>query len=147
MNYLFLIFQINSPFQYTMDFGTNSTSKDINKKVTVDFQYFITLAIQKELSWKMLEFFLTDLTTTLAQSKEVIRLLVKELEISVTKSGKDVDDITFAVEYASNTEDTAAENNVIVTERNEEFTTDLSNEDNLEVFQEKYKIPISQCQP
>ena len=130
-----------------MDFGTNSTSKDINKKVTVDFQYFITLAIQKELSWKMLEFFLTDLTTTLAQSKEVIRLLVKELEISVTKSGKDVDDITFAVEYASNTEDTAAENNVIVTERNEEFTTDLSNEDNLEVFQEKYKIPISQCQP
>ena len=130
-----------------MDFGTNSTSKDINKKVTVDFQYFIMLAIQKELSWKMLEFFLTDLTTTLAQSKEVIRLLVKELEISVTKSGKDVDDITFAVEYASNTEDTAAENNVIVTERNEEFTTDLSNEDNLEVFQEKYKIPISQCQP
>ena len=69
-----------------MDFGTNSTSKDINKKVTVDFQYFITLAIQKELSWKMLAFFLTDLTTTLDQSKEVVRLLVKELESWVAKS-------------------------------------------------------------
>ena len=72
-----------------MDFGTNSTSKDINKKVTVDFQYFITLAIQKELSWKMLVFFLTDLTTTLDQSKEVVRLLVKELESWVAKSRDD----------------------------------------------------------
>ena len=52
-----------------------------NEEVRVNFKYFIQSAIQKELSWKSLAFFLTDLTTTLDKSKEVIRILVEELEI------------------------------------------------------------------
>ena len=72
-----------------MDTIINSTVKDTNQRVTVDFQYFITSAIQKEFSWKTLAFFLTDLTTTLDQSREVIRLLVQELEVWVGKASSE----------------------------------------------------------
>ena len=77
-----------------MDSILSSTVKDTNQKVTVDFQYFITSAIQKEFSWKTLAFFLTDLTTTLDQSREVIRLLVQELEVWVAKAGSENKDLT-----------------------------------------------------
>ena len=77
-----------------MDTIINSTVEDTNQRVTVDFQYFITSAIQKEFSWKTLAFFLTDLTTSLDQSKEVIRLLVQELEIWVGKASSENKDLT-----------------------------------------------------
>ena len=57
-----------------------------DEKVLLDFQYFIKSAIQREISWKSLAYFLTDLATTLNQSKQVIRVLVKELEKWVSKA-------------------------------------------------------------
>ena len=61
--------------------GTNST----NEEVKVNLKYFIQSAIQKDISWKALAIFLTDLVTTLDKSKEVIRILVQELEKWVSK--------------------------------------------------------------
>ena len=55
------------------------------EKVILDFEYFIQSAIKKELPWKSLAYFLTDLSTTLDKSKQVIRVLVQELEIWVLK--------------------------------------------------------------
>ena len=54
--------------------------------VRIDFQYFIQSAVNQELSWKTLAFFLTDLTTSPEKSKEVIKILVEELEKWVTKA-------------------------------------------------------------
>ena len=56
-----------------------------DEKVILDYQSFIQSAIQKELSWKSLAYFLTDLSTTLDKSHQVIRILVQELEIWVLK--------------------------------------------------------------
>ena len=56
------------------------------KGIRVDFQYFIQSAINQEFSWKTLAFFLTDLTTTPEKSKEVIKILVEELEKWVAKA-------------------------------------------------------------
>ena len=55
------------------------------EKVILDFEYFIQSAIKKELSWKSLAYFLTDLSTTMDKSKQVIRALVQELEVWVLK--------------------------------------------------------------
>ena len=56
-----------------------------NKKVLVDFEYFIELAIQKNITWSTLIFFLHDLAPTLEKSKQVIETLVQELEKWVLK--------------------------------------------------------------
>ena len=56
------------------------------KEVRVNFQYFIQSAVKEELPWKTLASFLTDLTTSLDQSKEVIKILVEELQVWVTKA-------------------------------------------------------------
>ena len=58
--------------------GTTMQAK--TEKIMIDFEYFIRLAIQKEIPWKALALMLTDLTTTLDRSKQVIRVLVEELE-------------------------------------------------------------------
>ena len=50
------------------------------EKFTIDPEYFIRLAIQKEIPWKALALMLTDLTTSLDRAKQVIRVLVEELE-------------------------------------------------------------------
>ena len=57
----------------------------ITERVTIDFDYFIKLAIQKQISWNSLAFMLTDLKTTLDGSKKIIRILVQELEKWVNK--------------------------------------------------------------
>ena len=58
--------------------GTNS--KATTEKFTIEPEYFIQLAIQKQIPWNALAYMLTDLTTTLDRSKQVIRVLVQELE-------------------------------------------------------------------
>ena len=57
----------------------------INQGVGVDFKYFIQSAIQKEIPWKSLAFFITNLIMSLDQSRAVIQILVDELEIWVLK--------------------------------------------------------------
>ena len=48
--------------------------------VKVDFRYFISLALQNKLGWQSLPSILSDFTPTLQDSKEVIEVLLKELE-------------------------------------------------------------------
>ena len=67
-----------------------------NKKVLVDFEYFIQLAIQKNITWSTLIFFLHDLAPTLEKSKQVIETLVQELEKWVLKveNNESINDVT-----------------------------------------------------
>ena len=73
----------------------NKLEKQANKvsvsseKVTVDFHYFIQLAVQKKITWSTLAFFMIDLAPTLEKSKKVIEELVQELEKWVTKMETD----------------------------------------------------------
>ena len=69
-----------------MNISDQSAINNSRRGVRVDFQYFMQSAINQELSWKTLEFFLIDLTTTPEKSKEVIKILVEELEKWVTKT-------------------------------------------------------------
>ena len=62
-----------------------SEGYETTEKFTIDTEYFIQIAIQKEISWKSLAFMLTDLTTTLNRSKQVIRVLVQEIEKLASK--------------------------------------------------------------
>ena len=70
---------------------SNSAINLSGEGVMVDFKYFIHSAIQKEISWKSLAFFLTNLISSLDKSKEVIRILVQELETWVTKVENDIE--------------------------------------------------------
>ena len=54
--------------------------KETSEEFTINPKYFIQLAIQKEMPWNTLAFVLTDLITNLYRSKQVIRVLVQELE-------------------------------------------------------------------
>ena len=47
---------------------------------TVNFKYFVSLAMQNKMSWEGLAFVLDDLASTLPKSKEVIQVLLKELQ-------------------------------------------------------------------
>ena len=51
-----------------------------NENIKVDFRYFITSALQNKITWEVLDYFLNDLTPTLATSKQVIKVLLKELQ-------------------------------------------------------------------
>ena len=51
-----------------------------NENIKVDFRYFITSALQNKITWEVLDHFLNDLTPTLATSKQVIKVLLKELQ-------------------------------------------------------------------
>ena len=48
--------------------------------VKVDFRYFISLALNNKLAWQSLPSILSDFTPTVEDSKEVIEVLLKELE-------------------------------------------------------------------
>ena len=58
--------------------GTNLI--ETTEEFSINPKYFIQLAIQKEMPWNTLVFMLTDLITNLDRSKQVIRVLVEELE-------------------------------------------------------------------
>ena len=66
---------------------TEMDEKATTDKFTQDteYEYFIQLAILKEMPWKTLAFMLTDLTTTLDRSKQIIKVLVLELEKLASK--------------------------------------------------------------
>ena len=66
-----------------------SEDNSLKKKVVVDFKYFIQSAIEKKIPWNVLTYFLTDLAPTVDKSKEVIELLVQELEKWVIKVEND----------------------------------------------------------
>ena len=45
-----------------------------------DFSYFVRMAVQNNIPWESLEMILKDLTPSLNETREVISILLKELE-------------------------------------------------------------------
>ena len=78
-------------FRLKMTSNHGNAIPEANKGVRVDFQYFIQSAVNQEISWQALVIFLTDLTPSLDKSKEVIKILVEELEEWVGKARNKVD--------------------------------------------------------
>ena len=72
----------------------------------VDHKYFIKSTIEKKISWNALACFLTDLAPTLDKSIEIIKTLVQELEIWVSKMenkcDKDFSEPYFEIEDLEN---------------------------------------------
>ena len=93
------------------------------QNIKVDFRYFITSALQNKITWEALDHFLNDLTPTLATSKQVIKVLLKELqklqcELQEIRNGGLKDDVQVLNDPVPNN----AENNVTpvdVTENHE----------------------------
>ena len=56
--------------------------------VKLNLRYFIHSALQKKMSWSTLTYFLNDLTPTLEKSREVVEILVKEIEKLAIKLDK-----------------------------------------------------------
>ena len=52
----------------------------VGDEIKVDFRYFISLALEKKISWRSLPSILEDFIPTLEKSKEVIGVLLKELQ-------------------------------------------------------------------
>ena len=50
------------------------------ENIKIDFKYYISSALQNKITWEALDHFLDDLTPTLASSKHVIKVLLKELQ-------------------------------------------------------------------
>ena len=73
-------------FQRTMK---ETDGEEITGKFTIDTEYIIQLAMQKQIPWNSLTFMLTDLSTNLEISKQVIRILVQELEKLALKEETD----------------------------------------------------------
>ena len=49
----------------------------MDNQVELDHKYFITLALQNEISWSALKFVIEGLTPTLEKSKEVNKFLLQ----------------------------------------------------------------------
>ena len=83
--------------------GLNGTMNEFRK---VDFRYFITFALQNKITWEVLDHFLNDLTPTLATSKQVIKVLLKELEKLQTELQKvQTERTNNEVDFSGNSED------------------------------------------
>ena len=72
-------------FQITMNSIAIPNGSPLDQSVRVDFQYFIQSSVDKKLSWDSLAHFLTDLAPDLEKSRQVIQILVLELEKWVSK--------------------------------------------------------------
>ena len=63
------------------------------EEVTVNFRYFIQMAIEKKMPWNTLTHLLTDLAATPVKSKQVIKLLLQELEKWITNEDDKLKDV------------------------------------------------------
>ena len=58
----------------------STMESNIYKGTKNDFSYFVDMALQNRMPWKTLASLLTDLAPTLNDTREVISILLKELE-------------------------------------------------------------------
>ena len=59
---------------------SSKMESNINKGTKTDFSYFVRMALQDNLAWKSLAMILKDFAPTLIETREVISILLKELE-------------------------------------------------------------------
>ena len=53
---------------------------NVNIEITPDFSHFVALTLQDRMPWKMLSSILINLAPTLNETREIICILLKELE-------------------------------------------------------------------
>ena len=53
---------------------------NVNIHLTPDFSHFVALTLQNRMQWKTLSLLLFDLAPTLNETREIICILLKELE-------------------------------------------------------------------
>ena len=77
-----------------------------NENIKINFRYFITSALQNKITWEFLDNFLNDVTPNLATSKQVIKVLLKELEKLQTELQKvQTERTNNEVDFSGNSED------------------------------------------
>ena len=129
----------------------------IDKETGVDFNHFIEITIQKKMPWKSLAFILFHFAPTLEKSQQVIEILVKELELWVTKvennqikvsevdNGHYVDSLENSGKANSEDEsivsDSEISNDVDVFENGVEERKDSFEMDHKQAFDEHVNIP------
>ena len=65
---------------------------NVNKQIAPDFSHFVTLTLQNRMPWKMLSLILVNLAPTLDETREIICILLKELEaLHSTLQKKDIE--------------------------------------------------------
>ena len=106
----------------------------INQRVTIDYQYFIQSALKRKLSWNTLAYFLTDLAPTLDKSREVIKILVQELEKWVSKAENEI-------KNGNNTPSIQLENEECITNDHVEDLEDDKQNSEDEIIENAHKIP------
>ena len=65
-------------------------SINVPKKSYIMVSHMISLAVKKEVSWSIVSLFLEEISSTLVKSKQVTKILLKELENYTERSDKPV---------------------------------------------------------
>ena len=99
---------------------------------SLDFEYFVNLALMNKLPWDSLIVILNDWTPTLAKSKEVIEILVKELQKCQTYEE------IYTTKLEGNIEQDDQTNEKLC--QSQEF---VANEDENQIFQESFEDDYS----
>ena len=81
-----------------------------NENIKIDFRYFITSTLQNKITWEFLNNFLNDMTPNLATSKQVIKVLLKELqnlqfELKKIQSERTINEVTVLHNFQGNKAD------------------------------------------
>ena len=125
---------------------------DVSQKSYIMVSNMIGLAMKKEISWAILSSLLDEMSSTLVKSKQVIKILLKELENLNLNTGKDLNEgkqKDFSIVTNTNDELEIEENSVSEIEdinseieqneqdtMQEEYNPETVNEED-EVFEEK----------
>ena len=92
------------------------------------FKHFVRMTMQNEMSWKTLATLLKDLAPTLKETREIISILLKELEAMHSTLQKKDERYQKENNDFEETEQKAPENNTITLE-NETIADDIINDD------------------
>ena len=130
---------------YKMNPIVDHDETTFNEKVLVDFHYFIQSAIEKKLPWNTLVHFLTDLAPTLEKSRQVIKILVQELEKWVLKEDIGENNVTevLDMELAEHIQDDD-QNSLASSEMSDSEDENLK--DTMEVINDDQEIGVDQLE-
>ena len=88
-------------------FQINTTMNSIENKHKVNFRYFINLALENELSWECVAIIFDELTSNLALSKQLNKILIQELKESESKHCKNPNEHSYQISSKVNKKDSS----------------------------------------
>ena len=98
------------------------------ENIKIDFTYFISSALQNKITWEASSHFLDDLTPTLATAKQVIKVLLKELQ-KLQAELQEFKNDGKQEEVQKLDDDAILSNEIDATETPEDFSSEDQNED------------------